>query len=163
MQTSRILAFAAAVAVAPLMVSAAARAADPGSMNIVRGTCDASSHTAEGPIDTDLSGRRSRFFCDTAVINMLSDYKGHVMVQFAQKESHHSPLLGFAGRLDDDGQMVTLQHVYLTPNVPTTVSEGYCKFFFKNRHMVGIFCGMKVDETGQRTTAIIAFNAAPGQ
>ena len=139
------------------------QATDPGNIHIVRGSCNADSHTAEGPIDTDLSGRRSRFFCDTAVVSMFSDYKGHVMVQFAQKASHHGPLLGFAGRLDDDGQMMTLQHVYLTPSVATTVSEGYCKFFFKNRHMEGIFCGMKVDETGQRTTAIIGFDAAPSQ
>jgi len=34
---------------------------------------------------------------------------------------------------------------------------------FENRHMSGIVCGMKVDETGRRTTAIVEFNAAPEQ
>ena len=34
--------------------------------------------------------------------------------------------------------------------------------FFKNRHMSGIFCGIKVDETGRRTTAMVSFNAAAG-
>ena len=85
------------------------------------------------------------------------------MVQFAQKESHHSPILGFAGRVEDDGIMMSVDHVYLVQGQATTVSDGSCKFFFKNRQMSGIFCGMKVDKTGRRTTAVVVFNAAPGQ
>jgi hypothetical protein len=130
---------------------------------IVAGTCDASSHTAEGPIDSDLTKRRSQFFCDTAIITFLEDYKGHVMVQFMQKESHHSPILGFAGRTDEDGIFMQVDSVYLSPGESTTVSDGACKFFFQNRHITGIVCGMKVDETGRRTTAVVTFNAAPGQ
>ena len=57
--------------------------------------------------------------------------------------------------------MMSVDHVYLTPGPPTTVSDGGCKFFFKNRHMSAIVCGIKVDETGRRTTAIVAFTAAP--
>jgi hypothetical protein len=53
--------------------------------------------------------------------------------------------------------------VYLSPGESTTVSDGACKFFFQNRHITGIVCGMKVDETGRRTTAVVTFNAAPGQ
>ena len=135
----------------------------PGHIDLVKGACNQDSHTAEGPIDADLTHRRSRFYCDSAVINMFDDYKGHVMVQFAQKESHHSPILAFAGHLDNDGIMMTVDHVYLVPKEQTTVSEGYCKFFFENGHMKGMFCGMKVDETGRRTTAIVGFDAAPGQ
>jgi hypothetical protein len=132
-------------------------------MQIVNGSCDPSSHTAEGPLGADLTKRRSRFFCDSAVIMFFDDYKGHVMIQFVQKEAHHAPILGFAGKVDDDGIMVALDHVYLTPGQPTTVSDGWCKFFFKNRHMSGIFCGMAVDETGRRTTASVEFNPLPGQ
>jgi hypothetical protein len=129
----------------------------------VNGTCDTSSHTAEGPIDSDLTKRQSRFFCDSAVITFLDDYKGHVMIQFAQKESHHSPILGFSGRVEDDGIMMPVDHVYLVPGQATIVSDGWCKFFLKDRQLSGIMCGMKVDETGRRTTAVVVFNAAPRQ
>jgi hypothetical protein len=138
-------------------------AAPPHDVQIVTGTCDASSHTAEGPLGSDLTKRQSRFFCDSAVIAFFDDYKGHVMVQFAQKDAHHTPILGFAGRVEDDGIVMALDHVYLTEGQATTVSDGQCKFFFKNRHMSGIFCGMLVDETGRRTTAVVVFNPAPGQ
>jgi hypothetical protein len=132
-------------------------------IQVVHGTCNSSSHTAEGPLGADLTSRRSTFYCDSAVITFFDDYKGHMMVRFAQKESHHSPILGFAGKVEDDGIMMPLTTVYLAPGQATTVSDGWCKFFFKGRQMSGIFCGMKVDETGRRTTAVVAFDAAPGQ
>ena len=132
-------------------------------VQVVNGTCDSSSHTAEGSLGSDLTKQQSRFYCDSAVIKFFDDYKGHVMVQFAQKESHHSPILGFSGRVEDDGIMMSVDHVYLVQGQATTVSDGSCKFFFKNRQMSGIFCGMKVDKTGRRTTAVVVFNAAPGQ
>jgi hypothetical protein len=132
-------------------------------VQVINGTCGSSSHTAEGPLGSDLTKRQSRFYCDSAVITFFGDYKGHVMVQFAQKESNHSPLLGFSGRLEDDGIMMQLDTVYLVPGQATTVSDGSCKFFFENRQLSGIMCGMKVDETGRRTTAVVVFNVAPGQ
>jgi len=49
------------------------------------------------------------------------------------------------------------------PGQATTVSDGWCKFFFKNQQLSGIMCGMKVDETGRRTTAVVAFNATLGK
>jgi hypothetical protein len=127
------------------------------------GTCDSSSHTTEGVLGSDLTKQQSRFYCNSAVITFLHDYKGHVMVQFAQKESRHSPILAFAGRVEDDGVMMSVDHVYLVPGQATTVSDGSCKFFFKNQQVSGIFCGMKVDETGRRTVAAVVFTATPGQ
>ena len=132
-------------------------------IQIVSGECAPSSHTAEGPLGTDLTKRQSRFYCDSAVITFFDDHKGHVLIQFAQKQAHHTPILGFAGRIEDDGVMMPVEGVYLTVGQRTTVSEGWCKFFFKNRNMSEIACGMKVDETGRRTTAIVAFSASPGQ
>ena len=85
------------------------------------------------------------------------------MVQFVQKKSHHSPFLGFAGKVEDDGVIMPVDHVYLAPGQATTVSDGWCKFFFQNRHMSEIFCGMKVDKTGRRTTAMVSFKVASGQ
>jgi hypothetical protein len=142
--------------------------AQAGNVQTVNGTCGSTSHTAEGPIDSNLTRRQSRFYCDSAVITFLDDYTGHVLIQFSQKESHHSPILGFAGRIEarqpgDVGTMVQVDHVYLTPGQATTVSDGSCKFFLKNQKMSGIMCGMKVDETGRRTTAIVVFNASPDQ
>lgn len=135
----------------------------PNHLDVVDGRCASSSHLAEGPLGSDLTKRQSRFYCDSAVITFFGDYKGHVMVQFAQKESHHSPILGFAGRVADDGIMMAIDHVYLTPSQATTVSDGRCKFFFRRRDMTGIFCGMYVDETDRRTTAVVSFDAAPSQ
>ena len=86
-----------------------------------------------------------------------------MIIQFSERESHHSPILGFAGKVADDGIMMPVDHVYFVEGQPTTVSDGDCKFFFKDRHMSGIFCGIAVDETGRRTTAVVVFDAAPGQ
>lgn len=75
------------------------RAAQPSDIQIVNGTCDPSSHIAEGPLGADLTKRQSRFYCNSAVITFFDDYKGHVMIQFAQKESHHGPILSFSGKV----------------------------------------------------------------
>lgn len=131
--------------------------------DLVNGTCAPSSHIAEGPRGADLTKRQSRFYCDAAVITFFNGYKGHVMVQFAQKEAHHSPILSFAGSVDDDGIMMRVDHVYFVTGQPITVSDGWCKFFFKNRHMSGIFCGALIAETGRRTVASVVFNPEPGQ
>jgi hypothetical protein len=85
------------------------------------------------------------------------------MLHFAQKEAHQTPILGFAGRLENDGIMMQVEHVYFESGQPTTVSVGWCKFFFKRRKMDSIFCGIKVEETSRRTTAVVVFKAAPGQ
>lgn len=135
----------------------------PENINIVAGSCAPSSHIAEGPIGTDLTKMQSRFFCNTAAITFFPDYKGHVMTQFIQKEAHHGPSLGFAGRLDSDGVIMQVEKIYFGQSGPTTVSGGICKFFFKGKHMSGVFCGANVDETGRRTVAFIAFDPAPGQ
>ncbi len=160
--TYRMIAISAAL-LGGVWLTVTAYAGPPNDIEVVNGICAASSHTAEGPLGADLTKRQSRFYCDSAAITFFDDYKGHVMVQFAQKKSNHSPILGFAGRVEDDGIMMVVDHVYLASGQATTVSDGWCKFFFKNRHMSGIFCGMKVDETGRRTTAAVVFNPTPGQ
>jgi hypothetical protein len=58
---------------------------------------------------------------------------------------------------------MAIDHVHLAAGPPTTVSDGARKFFFKDRHMSGVFCGANIDETGRRTTAVVSFNAAPLQ
>jgi hypothetical protein len=143
-------------------------AAGISNIQIVKGSCETSSNTAEGPLGSDLTKRQSRFYCDSAIITFFDDYAGHVMIQFAQKESQHSPILGFAGRIEapqpgDVGTMMQVDSVYLARGQATTVSEGSCKLFLKDRHLTGIGCGMKVDETGRRTVAVVVFNATPGQ
>ena len=120
-------------------------AAGISNLQIVKGTCDSSSHTAEGPLGIDLTKRQSRFFCDSAVITFFDDYKGHEMVGFFAPRSHHSPILGFAGRVEDDGIMMQVDTVYLVPGQAMKVSDGWCKFFSKNRQMSDIVCGMKVE------------------
>ena len=60
------------------------RAAQPSDIHVVNGTCAPSSHTAEGPIGSDLTKQQSRFYCDMAVIMFFDDYKGHLMIQFTR-------------------------------------------------------------------------------
>ena len=84
------------------------------------------------------------------------------MVQFAQRESHHDPILGFAGRLDSAGVTLSVDRAYLRNGQSTAVNEGACKFFFKGKNLSGMACGAIVDETGRRTTAIVGFEAGPG-
>lgn len=156
--------FLVAVLVAIACPEAFGQMPRPSDIDVVNGVCEPTSHTAEGQIGEDLTKRQSRFFCDTAAITFFPDYKGHVMIQFAQKASHHGPIIGFSGRLEPDGIMMQVEHVYLAQGAPpTTASDGACKFFFKGKKMSGIFCGAKIDETGRRTTAIVAFDPASGQ
>lgn len=137
-------------------------------IQVVNGICSSSSNTAEGPLGSDLTKRQSRFYCDSAAITFFDDYEGHVLIDFSQKESHHSPILGFAGRIEtreptDGGTMMQVYSVYLGTGEATTASDGWCKLFFKNQQLSGIGCGIKVDETGRRTVAIVSFDVTPGQ
>ena len=155
-----------ALAAASVLIThfeASAQMPEPNDIDVVIGNCQPTSHVAEGPIGTDLTKRQSRFFCNSASITFFPNYKGHVMVQFAQKESNHGPMLGFSGKMDADGIIMDVERVYLTQGTPMPVSDGVCKFFFKNKHISGIFCGAKVDESGRRTSAVLAFDPAPGQ
>jgi len=126
---------------------------------VVSGTCNPISHTAEGKIGADLKKHRSQVYCDTAVITPLGDYRGHLLVQFSEKEPHHAPPLGFAGRMEPKDTM-QVEHVYLQPGIPTTVSDGECQFFWSDdrKRLIGISCGMKLDKDGRRTVAFVAFD-----
>lgn len=148
--------------------STASVQAEIGDTQVVQGTCDASSYTAEGPLGSDLTKRQSRFYCNSAVFTSFDDYQGHVLIDFSQKESQHSPILGFAGRMEahqpgNAGTMMQVKSVYLRTGEAITVSDGWCKIFFNDQQLSGIGCGMKVDETGRRTVANVTFNVSPGQ
>jgi hypothetical protein len=136
----------------------------PTDLRVVDGTCDTRSHIAEGPVGSDLTKARKSFTCNSAVIAFLDNRNEHVMVQFGEKQSKTSALLGFAGWMSKDGDTLRLDHVYL-PNsaAPQLVDDGTCKFFFKDQHMSGIFCGAKTDKQGERIVESVIFNAAPGQ
>jgi len=147
-----------------LLVGSQAVAEDLKGVQVVRGVCRPASHTAEGPINSDLTKRQSRFFCDTAVIGFFDDDHKRVMVQFVEKKSKRGQLLGYAGLMDDAGVIMDVQRAYLAGNSePIAVSSGFCKFFFKKPYMSGIACGMAFDEDNRKTTAIVQFDAAPGQ
>jgi hypothetical protein len=129
----------------------------------VKGVCASTSWTAEGPPDSDLTNRESRFYCDSAVITFFDDYKGHVMVQFGRKKSLHPQIISFAGRVEDAGIMMQVDSVYLVSGEKVIPSRGECKFFFKNRHLSGIVCYMSVDGIDRRTAAVMTFDLSPGQ
>jgi len=134
-------------------------------ISILNGECRDSSHTAEGPIGSDLTKRQSRFYCDSAVLTYFDDQIGHVMIQFAQKASGNAKILGFAGQVQTDGIMVWVDHVYLEQGQATAVDDGWCKFFKNDekRKITGIACGMKRNKAGRRSTAIVEFHAMPDQ
>ena len=50
--------------------------------------------------------------------------------------------------------------VYLKAGEATNVSEGSCKTFYEGQRLSGLMCRAKVDEVGQRTTAIVTFDVA---
>jgi hypothetical protein len=138
-----------------LAVGGARAQAQPSDMLSVDGTCDASSHVAEGNIGENLTKRQSRFFCDIAVFFRFADSPDHVMIQFTERKSHHGSTLGFGGRLTDGG--VTVDHFYLDPGRPITPDVGGCRFFYKGKKMATIWCAAKIDEEGRRTTAVVDF------
>jgi hypothetical protein len=124
---------------------------------LLNGHCGPESHTAEGALGSDLRLRQSKFFCDAAIITHFHDRHGHLMIQFSERRSHHSQMLGFAGTVDSDGIMMPVDHVFFSPGEPTNIKVGVCKFFFKNRIIDQIFCGISLDEEDRRTTAVITF------
>lgn len=132
-------------------------------IQIVKGACGADSNISEGPIGSDLSKRESRFYCDTAAITFFTDSPNHILIDFTERGSHHSPMIGFSGMTDEAGILLNIEKVYLSTGDPATVSEGSCKLFFKAKRLVGIACGMRLDEAGRRTAAIVEFDAEPGQ
>jgi hypothetical protein len=137
-------------------------------VQIVNGTCTSASHTAEGPLGIDLTKRQSRFYCNVAAITFFDDSPGHILINFSEKEAQHSPALGFAGRIEasdprDVGTMMRVSNVYLASGQATPVSDGWCKIFLKGEQLSGIGCGMKVEDAGRETVAIVTFNVSPGQ
>lgn len=133
-------------------------AANVTDIQMVKGKCAKQSHIAEGKIGSDLTKQRSRFFCDTAILTFFDNNDEHVMVTFVESKSHTRPHVGFAGIMDDDGQIMDVHNVYIgTENYP--VNEGHCKFFFKKKKMDGIACGAPIDQEDRRTVPVVVFDA----
>jgi hypothetical protein len=151
---NKILAAAAVVALGALAGTAWPAAAAPiTSTEMIDGTCSAESHTAEGPIGSDLTKRQSRFYCSAMVLVTFEPH--HVLVQFAEKTSYNNPLLGFGGV--QDGPIINVQHLYIQSSEPLSVTESGCKFFFKANRLASVFCGAHVDQGARRTTAVVVF------
>jgi hypothetical protein len=132
-------------------------------LGFLKGTCKESSHTAEGPIEADLTERQSRFFCDTAVITFYDNHNSHLMINFLDKKAAHGRILGFAGQLESDRITMPADHVYFEPGKATIVSDGGCTIGFDEVQITGIVCIIKADEGGRRTVAVVEFEAAPTQ
>jgi hypothetical protein len=151
---NKILAAAAVVALGALAGTAWPAAAAPiTSTEMIDGTCSAESHTAEGPIGSDLTKRQSRFYCSAMVLVTFEPH--HVLVQFAEKASYNNPLLGFGGV--QDGLIINVQHLYIQNSEPLSVTESGCKFFFQANRLTSVFCGAHVDQGARRTTAVVVF------
>ena len=129
-------------------------------IQVMDGACTADSHTAEGPIGSDLRKRHSRFYCDSASITVFDNNPKHVLLQFVDKRSHHPNTIGFGGVIGDDGFLAIGRVYFGSTGIPSTPNENYwkCKFGFTGHAMSIIACGVGVDEEGQRTTALVVFN-----
>ena len=132
-----------------------ADAQDLSSTQIYNGQCTTLSHIAEGGVNEDLTKRRSRYFCDTAVISILDDNLNRVMVQFSEKRSHHGQPIAFAGiRV---GRDLKVERVYLTPGTPIFVTEGTCSFFFDKDRLSDAVCGAEIIEEDRKTVVVAIF------
>lgn len=131
-------------------------------MQVIDGKCSEQSHIAEGIVGGDLTKGQSRFFCDTAILAFFADSGRHVMVTFVEKGGHDDRSVGFAGMMDDDGQIMLVHHVYLGQEVHG-IREGYCRFFFKKRDMKSVVCGAPVDLGRLRIVPVVIFEASENQ
>lgn len=131
-------------------------------VQVVKGICSKESHIAEGAMGSDLTKRRSRFFCDSAVMEFFDHRNQHIMVQFAKSKSDIGTQIGFAGIMQNNGRIMLVSHVYLGTR-RIDVTQGECKFIFQNEHMHDIVCGAPMDKNNRRTVAVVVFKAAPGQ
>ena len=77
------------------------------------GLCTADSHTAEGPIGSDLTKRQSRFYCDEAVVLVFDNENGPLLVEFQEKEARHGPVLGFYGKLAKNGKTMPVDRIFM--------------------------------------------------
>lgn len=138
--------------------AARAQLPSPRDMTVYNGVCTEQSHIAEGQQGEDLTKRQSRVYCDTAVLTRFPNNPRHVMINFAQKQSHTGQPIGFAGTLQPDGIMVQVDRVYLTPSVPLPVTDGACKLFTNGRQVTDVFCAAAIDTGQRRTSAILALH-----
>lgn len=147
-----------AMLLAVLWIVSASSNAVANDTTIVRGQCAPESHIAEGAIGEDLSKRQSRFFCDSAVVTLFSDNARHVLINFAESKSVHARQIGYAGMMEDQ-EILDVRSVYLEGDSATPVTDGACKFFFKDMSITSITCGAAVDKAGRRTVPVVSFNA----
>lgn len=146
-----------------LLIAAMGTGQDPGFTStpvgyhqIIDGVCGPDSHLAEGRLDEDLSDRRSRFYCDSAIVTFSKITDGRVMIQFVQKARRTTSILGFSGQvLGED--MVGVDTVYVGSEV-LVAAEGVCKFFYDDTfQIVSAACGARVEDGGRATVPIVAF------
>jgi hypothetical protein len=134
-----------------------ATALDVPGTEIHDGQCTADSHIAEGGVNEDLTKRQSRYFCDSAVISSLNRGDTRFMIQFSEKRAHHNTVLGFAGHTDKG--ILELERVYLEPNVPTYVTDGHCRLFFRKDTLTDILCGAEIIQEDRKTVVVVRFQA----
>jgi hypothetical protein len=137
--------------------------AAPEDIKTVEGACQAQSATAEGGAIDDLRQNKSPFSCDSAVITFFDKENRHILIQFAQKGSDQQRIVGYAGMMENDGQTLDVDHIYLEPGKPLTATDSACKLFFTQPRLTDIVCGGQIVEGARRTVATVIFKAAPGQ
>lgn len=132
-------------------------------VTVLNGECASNSHISEGDIGEDLSQRRSRYFCDSAVVS-INMTNGNVMIQFSERRSNRQDPIAFAGGLDEP-KILTVERVYLTPGRQSIPTDGYCKLFYRSgtrargiSDVESIVCGAQIDEGTRRTVPVIQFS-----
>lgn len=148
------------VSLGALVLAATGAFDPPQQFDAVNGHCAANSHIARGPVDADLTKLEKPYRCDIALI---AQYDNHtrVLIQFGDRHGAANSILGFAGVVLPDGEMVKVQRVYLVPKVATEPEDGWCRLFFKGKKMTGITCGARIVQHGRATVPVVAFDMPP--
>jgi hypothetical protein len=110
---------------------------------------------------SDLTRRQSRYFCDS--VEIVQQSSGAVLIQSAEKRSHHAPPIGFSGTFTE-ANIVTVERVYLQPGKAIKPNKGICRLFFRGgavegraKDVTSIACGAQIDQDDRRTVPVIAF------
>jgi hypothetical protein len=145
------------------LVSLGAHAAPLTDMQTLNGVCAAGSHTASGPLGTDLTKADVPYDCKGAVIGFFDSESHHVMIQFPGSTDGHDTVIGFGGYVQPDQRTIQVTHFYPRPGVKWNVTDSVCTLYFKPPYLDSIMCGAKYDHAGMRDVAVIVFQAFPGQ
>ncbi len=142
------------LAVMPALAAVLSAGASAQDVQTLHGACQSESRIS--------GAANAPFSCDSAVIVFFDNNNSHLMVQFGMKSSPHADLLGFAGIMRPDGQVLDVDHLYFTPGKAQSATGSTCRFSFSPPRMTAIACNGTATENNQPKTAVVHFAVKDG-